>query len=85
MERAIKAAQTKERLKKKMEAKHLSEMMTQMALQQQAAASATTPLMSDDELVAFFNECDKAEKTPRRAPQSVVSVTNDSKKKKKNK
>jgi hypothetical protein len=87
MERAMKAAQTKERLKKKMEAKHLSEMMAQMALQQQqqTAAPATTPLMSDDELVAFFNECDKAEKTPRRAQQSVASATNDNKKKKKNK
>ena len=90
MERAMKSAQTKERLKKKMEAKHLSEMMTQLASQQQQVATAnTTPIMTDDELVDFFKECDKAEKTPRRAPQSNASgsgtVSTDSKKKKKNK
>jgi hypothetical protein len=87
MERNMKAAQTKERMKKKMEAKHVAEMiakaknvvMTATAsvtatVPAAASVTASVPLMTDDELVAFFSECDRAEKTPRNANRNNASI-----------
>jgi hypothetical protein len=90
MERNMKAAQTRERMKKKMEAKHVAEMIAKAnasVAQVQAPVSAPVPLMTDDEMVAFFSECDRAEKTPRTANRNTLQgstdVSGDKKKKKK--
>jgi hypothetical protein len=86
----MKAAQTRERMKKKMEAKHVAEMIAKAnasVAQVQAPVSAPVPLMTDDEMVAFFSECDRAEKTPRTANRNTLQgstdVSGDKKKKKK--
>jgi len=84
MERNMKAAQTKERMKKKMEAKHVAEMISKAKNAAMPASGSTAsatvpatvpvPLMTDDELVAFFSECDRAEKTPRNANRNNASI-----------
>ena len=82
MEAKIKAMQTKERMKKKMEAKHFQAAASALALTNATnnsnnANTVQNNTLTDEQLIAFFNTCDKGEKTPRQLkPVSTSSNTN---------
>ena len=60
----IKHAKMKERIKSKLEAKHAKQELEKL-LQTQQQTQTTTQQLTDDELVKFFRTGDKPEKTPR--------------------
>ena len=72
----------KERMKKKMEAKHFQAAASALALTNATnnsnnANTVQNNTLTDEQLIAFFNTCDKGEKTPRQLkPVSTSSNTN---------
>jgi len=78
LNRNIKAAETRERLKKKMEMKHLAAALAaeqqkqQMQKQQQPNANTLT----DEQLFSVFSTGDKVERTPRSAvnPNTATAI-----------
>jgi len=96
LNRNIKAAETRERLKKKMEMKHLAAALAaeqqKQQLQKQQQPNANT--LTDEQLFSVFSTGDKVERTPRSAvnPNTATAIATSTaksstsdKKKKKNK
>ena len=98
LNRNIKAAETRERLKKKMEMKHLAAALAaeqqKQQLQKQQQPNANT--LTDEQLFSVFSTGDKVERTPRSAvnPNTATAIatatataksSTSDKKKKKNK
>lgn len=61
----LKMAKTKERIRAKAEAKH-KEKMEQQAKEMIAKMNATTPQVSQEEIIKLFSEGEKQQKTPRK-------------------
>jgi NADP-dependent 3-hydroxy acid dehydrogenase YdfG len=81
MNRNLKTAQMKERMKAKAEANRLQK--EQEMKQQQSASASVKPALTDEQLFAIFNAEEKAEKTPRNAKPNSSNPTNGKAKKKK--
>jgi len=94
LNRNIKAAETRERLKKKMEMKHLAAALAaeQQKQQMQKQQQPNANILTDEQLFSVFSTGDKVERTPRSAvnPNTATAIataksSTSDKKKKKNK
>ena len=67
MEKNAKHEALKERMKKKVEAKHMEQLVQTAKAAAAAAAAQTAPTVTDEELFALFKNGETVERTPRNA------------------
>jgi site-specific DNA-adenine methylase len=71
MNRNLKTAQMKERIRAKAQANALKKQMEQQAQAQSSAAMSSPSAISDEDLVKIFSAEEKAERTPRQQAQQA--------------
>jgi hypothetical protein len=82
MNKNMKAAKMKERMKAKVDARNNTQ---QTATSVSATSNINQQNVTDEELIKIFSTGEKVEKTPRGAKPPLQPVNQESKKKKKNK
>jgi hypothetical protein len=72
LNRKLKLAQTKERMKAKAELMHQTKLLQEMKLKAQEELNKNKPVLSDDELLKYLSKGEKGLKTPRNANKQFV-------------
>jgi len=80
LNRRMKSAQLKERIRAKSEAMQQAKLVQQMKVKAQEELNKTKPVLSEEELLKLLGVGEKVEKTPRNANKKIVSKGKKSKK-----
>jgi hypothetical protein len=74
LNRNMKMAQTKERIRAKSEAMQKTKLLQQMKLKAQEELNKTKPVLSEEDLLKYLNVGEKYEKTPRNANKPIQNI-----------